>query len=194
MRARGIDYFENSRRATIAHRNYAIANPAGWRGYGPDVWGLTACDGPLDGKLMIGGKERELHTYAARGAAEREIRDDGTLAPTAAISSMPFTPELSLAALETMYKTYGAQIYQQYGFVDSFNPSLNFDTKVQMGHIVPGVAWVDNDYLGIDQGPLVLMIENHRTGLVWNVMRKNAHVIRGLQRAGFRGGWMDVGP
>jgi hypothetical protein len=190
MRGRGIDYFENSRRATVAQRSYAMANPMGWRGYGADVWGLTACDGPLDGKLTIDGQSREFHTYAARGASEREVRDDGTLAPTAAISSMPFTPEQSLAAMAAMYRTYGAQIYQQYGFVDSFNPTLYFETKVQMGHIVPGVAWVDDDYLGIDQGPLVLMIENHRTGLVWNVMRKNEHVVRGLRRAGFSGGWL----
>jgi hypothetical protein len=190
MRARGIDYFENSRRATLAQRAYATANPMGWRGYSADVWGLTACDGPLDGKLQINGQEREFHTYAARGVADREIRDDGTLAPTAAISSMPFTPELSLAAMEAMHHQYGAAIYQQYGFVDSFNPTLNFDTTIQMGHIVPGVAWVDNDYLGIDQGPIVLMIENHRTGLIWNVMRKNDHIVRGLRRAGFGGGWL----
>lgn len=190
MRGRGIDYFENSRRATIAQREYAIANPQGWRGYGADIWGLTACDGPLDGKRTIDGRERELHTYTARGAADREIRDDGTLAPTAAISSMPFTPDLSLAAMEAMHRTYGAAIYQQYGFVDSFNPTLNQDTPLQMGHIVPGVAWVDNDYLGIDQGPIVLMMENHRSGLIWNVMKKNEHVVRGLRRAGFGGGWL----
>ena len=190
MRGRGIDYFENSKRATIAQRAYAIANPNKWSGYGADVWGLTACDGPLDGERTIGGTTRTFHTYAARGAAAGEIRDDGTLAPTAAISSMPFTPELSQAAMQAMYDRYGAHIYKQYGFVDSFNPSLNFETNVQMGHIVPGVAWVDNDYLGIDQGPIVLMIENHRSGLIWNVMRKNPHIRRGLERAGFTGGWL----
>ncbi|HEY0139953.1 MAG TPA: glucoamylase family protein [Thermoanaerobaculia bacterium] len=191
MRGRGIDYFENSRRATIAQREYAIANPNQWRGYSADIWGLTACDGPLDGKRTVNGMERTFYTYAARGAAAGEIRDDGTLAPTAAISSMPFTPELSKAALQAMYDQYGAHIYQQYGFLDSFNPSLNFATKLQMGHIVPGVAWVDNDYLGIDQGPIVLMIENHRSGLIWNVMRKNPHIRRGLERAGFSGGWLE---
>jgi hypothetical protein len=191
MRERGIDYFENSRRATYAQRAYAIENPMRWRGYGENVWGLTACDGPLDGKLKIDGTLREFHTYAARGAAAGEIRDDGTIAPTAAISSMPFAPEIAMPAMQAMYATWGQHVYKQYGFLDSFNPTLNFETKIQMGHIVPGVAWVDNDYLGIDQGPIVSMIENHRTGLIWNLMRKNEHLKRGLRRAGFTGGWLD---
>src|SRR5204863_1625939 len=84
MRGRGIDYFENSRRATYAHRAYAAANPAGWRGYGANVWGLSACDGPVDGDFVIEGQKRHFYTYAARGASAREIRDDGTIAPTAA--------------------------------------------------------------------------------------------------------------
>jgi hypothetical protein len=190
MRQKGIDYFENSRRATIWQRNYAIRNPMKWRGYNENVWGLTACDGPFDGKLTIGGVERQFYTYAARGAAPNEVRDDGTLAPTAAISSIPFTPAESTAAAEGMVAAYGGHLYQKYGFLDSFNPTLDFAQKVQMGHIVPGVGWFDNDYLGIDQGPIVAMIENHRSELVWKTMKKNEHIRRGLRRAGFTGGWL----
>jgi hypothetical protein len=189
MRGKGIDYYENSRRATLAQRAYAIANPMGWRGYGENVWGLTACDGPFDGKLTIGGTERQFWTYAARGTAPGEVRDDGTIAPTAAASSIAFAPELAVPAIEAMARTY-PQVYQKYGFLDSFNPTLDFEHPVQMGKIVKGVGWFDHDYLGIDQGPIVAMIENHRSGLVWNTMRRNEHIRRGLRRAGFTGGWL----
>ncbi|MGZ8829483.1 MAG: glucoamylase family protein [Thermoanaerobaculia bacterium] len=190
MRGKGIDYFENSRRATYAQRNYAIANPGRWRGYGESIWGLTACDGPLDGELTIDGKKRQFHTYSARGASPQYTIDDGTIAPTGAASSMPFAPEIVLPAIEAMRRAYGDHLVQKYGFLDSFNPTLNFPTPVQMGHIVAGVGWFDNDYLGIDQGPIIGMVENYRSGLVWRCMRKNSHIIRGLQRAGFTGGWL----
>jgi len=191
MREKGIDYYENSRRATLAQRAYAIENPMGWHGYGENIWGLTACDGPFDGYLDIDGHRRQFFTYAARGAAAGEIRDDGTIAPTAAVSSIAFAPEIAVPAMETLVRKWGTHIYKQYGFLDSFNPTLTFETKLQMGHVVPGVGWIDRDYLGIDQGPIVAMIENHRSGLVWNVMRKNEHVRRGLKRAGFTGGWLE---
>jgi hypothetical protein len=191
MRAKGIDYFENSRRATYAQRAYAIANPMQWKGYGENVWGLTACDGPLDGKLTIEGKSREFWTYRARGTAPTHGEDDGTIAPTAAISSIAFAPEIAIPAMEAMHRNWGVNLYQKYGFLDSFNLTLSVDTNVQMGKIVPGVGWFDNDYLGIDQGPIVAMIENHRSELIWKTMRKNPHIVRGLIRAGFKGGWLD---
>ena len=190
MRAKGIDYFENARRATLAQRAYAIENPNGWHGYGANVWGLTACDGPLDIELEVDGKMRRFFTYAARGAAATEVRDDGTIAPYAAGSSIAFTPEESVAALEEMRNRYGRIIYTKYGFLDSFNPTFRFDRKVQHGRVDPELGWVDGDYLGIDQGPLLMMLENHRSGLVWNTMKKNPHVRRGLERAGFTGGWL----
>jgi hypothetical protein len=190
MREKGIDYFENSRRATLSQRAYAIDNPMQWDGYGENIWGLTACDGPFDGKLTIKGTEREFWTYTARGTAPGELRDDGTLAPTAAVSSIAFTPEISIPATEAMIAKYGTHLYTKYGFLDSFNPTLSFERPVQMGKIVPGVGWFDHDHLGIDQGPIVAMIENHRTGLVWNTMKKNEHIRRGLRRAGFKGGWL----
>jgi hypothetical protein len=189
MQAHGLDYFENSRRATYAQQAYAIANPDGWTGYGANVWGLSACDGPGDLTLAIGGKPRELHGYAARGMASY---DDGTLAPTAMVSSLPFAPEIVLPGIRELERRYGAAIYRVYGFVDAFNPSFPPDARPATGTVVPGVGWVDADYLGIDQGPIVAMIENHRSGLVWRVMRTSAYLQRALKRAGFTGGWLEA--
>jgi len=187
-RERDLDYFENSRRATYAQRDYAIRNPGGWEAYGPNVWGLTASDGPGDFTIMKDGIRRQFYSYSARGPGDR---DDGTLAPTAAAGSIAFSPEIVLPALREMRDRYGRAIYGEYGFWDSFNPTLTDDAHVQHGRIVPGVCWVDGDYVGIDQGPILGMIENHLTGLVWNVMRRNPNIVRGLQRAGFTGGWLD---
>ena len=190
-RSRGIDYFENSRRATYSQRAYAIANPGNWKDYGPDFWGLTAVDGPLDIKLNIRGAQRTFWTYSARGAAAGEIRDDGTLGPTAAGGSVAFAPEIAIPALVAMREKYGDNLFSTYGFLDSFNPTFDLDIKPQHGKIVRGAGWFDTDYLGIDQGPIIAMVENYRTGLVWRVMRTNPHIIRGLKRAGFTGGWLD---
>lgn len=191
MRDKGIDYFENSRRATLSQRDYAIRNPMGWDGYGPDMWGLTAADGPKDTTIVIGGRSRTFWTYRARGAAADHVEDDGTLVPTAAGGSVAFAPEIAIPALMNMRRTYGGHLFQRYGFLDSFNPTLKQPMPLQHGTIVPGVGWFDGDYLGIDQGPIVLMIENHRTDLVWRLMRENEHVVRGLCRAGFTGGWLQ---
>jgi hypothetical protein len=190
-RTKGIDYFENSRRATQSQRAYAIANPGGWKGYGPNIWGLTAADGPLDTLLVIDGKPRRFWTYTARGAAAREIRDDGTIVPTAAGGSVPFAPEITIPALVEMRERYGDNLFSTYGFLDSFNPTFDVDLKPQHGKVVRGVGWFDTDYLGIDQGPIIAMVENYRSGLVWRVMRTNPHIIRGLKKAGFTGGWLD---
>ena len=191
MRMRGLDYFENSRRATYAQQAYAMANPAGWKGYGRDVWGLTACDGPVDREIAYAGQPRVFRTYAARGLG---AHDDGTLAPTAAAGSIPFAPEIAIPAVLAIARRYGEHVYSQYGFLDSFNPSFDFDVPVQHGRVIPGFGWIDGDYLGIDQGPILAMIENHRSDLVWRVMRKNPYIRTGLQRAGFRGGWLEAAP
>jgi hypothetical protein len=192
MRARGIDYFENSRRAALAQQAYAAANPDGWTGYSAALWGLSACDGPVDATLAIDGRRRTFFTYAARGAAATEIRDDGTLTPAAAAGSLPFAPEAALPALAAMHERFGAHLSGRWGFFDAFNLTLREPHPVKHGKVVPGVGWFDTDALGIDQGLSLVMIENHRSGLVWEVMRRNPHVRRGLERAGFRGGWLGA--
>lgn len=193
MAARGLDYFENSRRAAYSQRAYATANRLGWKGYGEDVWGLTACDGPADVELAYRGETRRFHTYAGRGVnLDSSINfDDGTIAPTAAVASLPFAPEIVIPATLEMHRLYGVQIYGQYGFLDAFNPSFDYDVPLHHGRRVPGFGWVDTDYLGIDQGPIIAMIENYRSEFVWKVMRRNAYVRRGLERAGFTGGWLE---
>ncbi len=192
LRDRGIDYFENSRRATLAQRSYAIANPGGWRDYGADVWGLTACDGPANVEHEHNGQLRRFHTYMARGAAATQVIDDGTIAPTAAGGSIPFAPAETIHALRSMRERYGDRLYGEYGFRDAFNPTFRFaDVEAQRGVIDPEAGWFDSDYLGIDQGPILLMAENHRTGFVWDLMKESPYVRTGLERAGFSGGWLD---
>jgi hypothetical protein len=192
MHARGIDYFENSRRATYSQQAYAIANPGSWKGYDGRVWGLTACDGPFDGFRDYRDSMRRFRGYAARGTALTRTVDDGTIAPTAMVSSVPFAPEIVLPSLQEMLQRHGERIYSRFGLLDAFNPSFEHRVKFAYGRLAPGFGWVDNDYLGIDQGPIVAMISNYRDGLVWNVMRNNAYLVRGLRRAGFSGGWLEA--
>ncbi|HEX6638214.1 MAG TPA: glucoamylase family protein [Steroidobacteraceae bacterium] len=192
MWPQGIDYFENSRRAVLAQRAYAIRNPLDWRGYGPNIWGLTASDGPGYFKLPYLGQTRQFHAYAARGVSLVETLDDGTIAPTAAAASLPFAPEIVVPAVQEMYKKYGSQIYGKYGFVDAFNPSFDYDVPLHRGRRVRGLGWVATDYLGVDQGPIISMLENYRSELIWTVMKRNPHIVRGLKRAGFEGGWLET--
>ena len=196
MRSMGIDYFINSRRATESQQAYAEANPGGWSGYGANLWGLTACDGP--GVFTVpdaNGQMRSFQGYYARGAGLEDAYDDGTIAPTAALSSIVFAPGIVIPTVAAMQAQYGNYILGQYGFHDAFNPSFQ-DTAVTpaSGSVVPGVGWFDNQYLGIDQGPILLMLENYRSGLVWSVMRGNTVIRTGLQRAGFTGGWLAGTP
>ncbi|MEP6634677.1 MAG: glucoamylase family protein [Luteimonas sp.] len=190
MRNRGIDYFENSRRATYAQRAYAIENPMKWKDYGEDIWGLTASDGPQRTSQDYEGGPREFRHYSARGAGLRDAYDDGTIAPTAAIASLPFAPEIVIPATEAMHKRYGEYIYSSYGFLDAFNRSFNYDIPLKTGRLVPEEGWVASDYIGIDQGPILAMIANYRDGFVWNVMKRNKYIRIGLERAGFTGGWL----
>ncbi|MBW8304341.1 MAG: Tat pathway signal protein, partial [Brevundimonas sp.] len=184
----GFDYFRNSVRAVQAQRRYAIDNPMGWAGYSADVWGLTACDGPGDFREVIDGRERRFFSYSARGPGDR---DDGTIAPTAALGSMPFAPAEVTACMKAMKARYGTGVYTEYGFLDSFNPTLTAtDRELRHGRIVPNVGWVDGDYLGIDQGPIVIQIENHRSDTVWRRMRGEPNLVRSLKAAGFTGGWL----
>jgi hypothetical protein len=192
MREAGFDYFENSRRATYANRAYCIANPMGWDGYGKDIWGITACDGPGGGRRGFKGRQVEFFGYAARGPlGQPDERDDGTLAPTAALGSLPFAPEIVIPCAEAMKRRYGARLYGKYGFFDAFNPSFRFaDAQPETGTIDPALGWVDDETLGIDQGPILTMAANHRSDFVWRHMRACLPIRRGLKRAGFTGGWL----
>lgn len=190
MRERGIDYFLNSRRATLAQRDYAIDNPMKWKEYGENVWGLTASDGAQNTSQEFRGEQRQFRHYSSRGAGLRENFDDGTIAPTAAISSIVFAPEVVIPATEEMHKRFGDYLYSSYGFLDSFNPSFNYEIPLKTGRVVPDRGWVASDYIGIDQGPILTMIANYRNEFVWTVMKKNPYIRKGLERAGFTGGWL----
>jgi len=197
MRGKGIDYFTNSQRAALAQREYAIHNPMQWKDYDGNIWGLTASNGPR-GHTPHGEPDRykndpkPFYGYTGlRGAGLSPQVDDGTIAPTAAAASIAFTPQIVVPAIEEMKQRYGADLYTRYGFVDAFNPSFTFtDRPLRTGRVVPDKGWFDTFYLGIDQGPILLMIENYRSGLVWKTMRKNPYIREGLKRAGFRGGWL----
>jgi hypothetical protein len=184
MRMKGIDYFENSRRATYAQRAYAVANPRRYRDYADTLWGFSACDGPHDTSFVVEGITRVFQSYAARGVSADWTNDDGTLSPAAAGGSLPFAPEIALPCLKAMRNRYGERLWRECGFVDAFNPTYVTPLTGPRG-------WFDRDFLGIDQGPIVLMIENLRDGLVWNIMKKNPYIVRGLKRAGFTGGWLE---
>ncbi len=190
MRRRGLDYFENSRRAVYAQRAYAIANPRRCRDYGPTIWGITASDGPADVELDDASGRRVFRSYAARGIDIAGMDDDCTLAPTAVVASIPFAPELVIPATLDMHRRFGQHIYAKYGFLDAYNRTFRFDVPLRHGRLVPDFGWVNEDYLGIDQGPIFAMIENYRSGLVWRVMRTNPYLRRGLEQAGFSGGWL----
>jgi len=215
MRAKGIDYFDNSRRATLANRAYCIANPQKYKNYSANEWGLTACDGPGDElrneevKKLRNGKDttfifsRKFMGYSARGAASTNIVDDGTIAPTAVGGSLPFAPEVCLPALENMWNKYYGTLVTEYGFKDAYNVTYNFEPLTMSNEPSRNSAqssklkaqssngWVDKDYLGIDQGPIIIQIENYRSQFVWKLMRKNPYIVAGLKKAGFKNGWID---
>ena len=191
MTQKGLDYFENGRRAALSQRAYAIANPLGWQDYGADIWGLSASDGPGPATQNYRGAMRSFRGYAARGVNLNSANnyDDGTLTPMAAIGSLPFAPELVRRTARAMYQRYGSAVFGRYGFLDSFNPSFQYDT-FHGGHRVGSSGWFDTRYYGINQGPIIAMIENYRSGLLWRLSRADPVLRRGLQRAGFTGGWL----
>ncbi len=170
----GFDYFENSRRAALVQHTYAEQNPQNWRGLNSLDWGLTASDGPGDLTKIINGKTIEFRGYNARGFPDEF--NDGTIAPTAALGSLPFAPEIVMPTLEYWMKTR-PEIYGNTGFKDAFNPT--FDSTKPSG-------WVDPDTIGIDQGPILLMLENYRSGFIWDIMKKDPYFKTALKKAGFK--------
>ena len=203
MRSHQTTYFDNSRKATIAQRNYAIANPEKFKDYGADVWGLTACLGPADTTASVDGRNIQFEEYAARGLqdGDHESIDDGTIAPTAGLASIAFAPDICTALAHSLVDRYGDDIYTDYGFVDAFNPTFPPSLKSETGHATARDGWVSSQYLGIDQGPILCMLENHRSGLLWNLVCRSPltgpNVRRAFKLAGFlpvsdEGAWLEA--
>jgi len=173
----GFDFFQNSRAATLTQHDYAIDNPLKYDGYSALDWGLTACDGPGSIDKIVGGRKRKFYNYVARGyPSVPPSPDDGTIAPTAAAASLPFAPEIVLPTLRHWLKKR-PEIFSSIGFRDAFNPT--FDRSEPSG-------WVDPECIGIDQGPIVLMIENYRSASVWKVMARDSYIQTALKQAGFK--------
>jgi hypothetical protein len=181
MRDHGSDYFENSRQATLVQQAYAVHNPMQFVGYGEHCWGFTACDGPGWIKRVVDGAERQFFDYIARGAPYGP--DDGTVAPWVVVASLPFAPEIVVPTLRYVASLKLDDHGIRYGFKPSFNQTFRVEDS-------PTGWWMSPYYFGIDQGPVALMIENHRSGLLWDVMRRCPYLVVGLRRAGFTGGWL----
>ena len=145
------NYFKNNQNIALINYRYCLKNPGGFKGYGDSCWGLTACDGPV--------------TYAASEPVAG--RNDGTIAPTGAVSSFPYTPVESMKALKNYYYKYGKFLWGAYGFHDAFNLTQN---------------WCSQIYMGLNQGPMVAMIENYRTGLLWKLFMSNPEIKEGLKK------------
>lgn len=178
MREKGIDYFENSRRATYIQQKYATRNTRGFKGYNENCWGITASDGPGPAVKNINGNKIKFFGYRARKVPNGP--DDGTIAPWAAVASLPFAPEIVLEVIKH-FKEHYPEMVHKYGLKCSFNPS--FDESLHTG-------WVSNTYFGLNEGPIALMIENYRTGFLWKLMRHCSYIRNGLRRAKFQGGWL----
>ncbi len=156
-----LDYFQNSVRATYAHRDFCISLQKEYSGYGPNMWGITASDSPA-GYMVWGG-------FPYTGPI------NGTVVPCAAAGSLMFARDICLPVLREMYNVYGTRIYGRYGFTDAFNPNWK-DQKL----------WVNQDVVGIDVGISVLSIENLLTGNVWRWFMKNQYIQTAIERVGFR--------
>jgi len=181
MRSKAINYFENSRRAVYAQQAYAMHNPKKFAGYDRFRWGITASDGPGPAQRRVNGRRVRFFDYKARSIPYGP--DDGTLAPWAIAASLPFAPEVVLPSLRRINKNY-PEMTNKYGFKCSYNPTFISGKKK---------GWVSQGYYGLDQGPIVMMIENYRTGLIWRLMRSCPYIGNGLRRAGFSGGWLGDG-
>jgi hypothetical protein len=178
MKEKGSDYFENSRRAVEVQREYARRDPNEYGYYGADCWGLSAGDGPGFRTIRVHGRKRRLFEYVARGVPYGP--DDGTVSPSAVLASLPFAPAAVMGAVRHFLELY---------------PEWKGTWRLPGGYnrTAPGAdprGWISDAYYGLDQGICVLMIENHRSGLIWRLMRGAWPIHTGLRRAGFRGGWL----
>lgn len=181
MRAKGIDYFENSRRATYVQQLYAIENPLEFSGYADCCWGISASDGPGPDCFKVSGVLRHFYDYVGRGVPYGP--DDGTIAPWAVVASLPFAPEIVLPVIDHFIHQLRLKNTNPYGFKATFNLTHPQKSGKPCG-------WESPWHYGLNQGPIVLMIENYRTGLLWQWMRQCPYLVTGLRRAGFSEGWL----
>jgi hypothetical protein len=177
MREKASDYFENTKSAVAIHREYGKRNPFGFKAYGRDFWGITAGDGPSAPELRENGRDRRFYGYMSRGVPFGP--DDGTIAPWAMLATLPFAPEAALSGTRGLLETH-PQVCSRDRFSSGFNPTLQSGTG----------GWLSEGWYGLDQGLVTMMIENHRTGLIWEIVRHSRYVRDGLKRAGFEGGWL----
>jgi hypothetical protein len=181
MREKGSDYFENSRRATYVQQSYAIDNPLKFVGYGEYCWGITASDGPGPETIKIAGIQRQFFNYLARAVPYGP--DDGTIAPWAVVASLPFAPDIVLPTISHFIHEVELESTNPYGFKASFNATYPDKTQNPFG-------WVSPWQFGLHQGPIAIMVENYRSGLLWHLIRNCPYIVRGLHLAGFTGGWL----
>lgn len=182
MRGRRTDYFGNSSKATRVQQLYAIDNTARFEGYGKNCWGITESDGPGPAIITVKGKERQFMNYAERAVPFGP--DDGTVSPWAVISSLPFAPDIVLPAIRFFLNEPDLNIFNNYGFKSAFNQT--YPHKPINPH-----GWRSPWHYALNQGPAMVMIENFRTGLLWELMKDNQYILRGLRKAGFSGGWLN---
>ena len=177
MQEAGSDYFKNTLAAIRVHRAHAIRNPRGYAGYDRDFWGVTAGDGPGNLDRYSDGRDRRFFGYMSRGIPYGP--DDGTIAPWAMLACLPFDPPAALSGTRHLLRNY-PQVICNDRFSSSFNPSLVMDGK----------GWLSPGHYGLDQGLLVMSIENHRSGFIWDLMKASPPISDGLRGAGFSGGWL----
>ena len=179
MREKSCDYFENSLRATYVQREYAARNPRGFVGYAEDCWGLSAGDGPSVEPRLVAGRHQAFYGYAARGVPYGP--DDGTLAGPSMLASLVFAPEIALPAVRKQFARATGTLGESLR-ASGFNATIRGSSPDD---------WISTGEFGLDQGMIVLMIENFRSGLLWRLTRSSPTIQTGLRRAGFRGGWLE---
>lgn len=193
MRAKQWDYFKNSQLATRIQQAYAVRNPFKFNLYNEYAWGFTACEGPGPTSRLVAGIDRYFFGYEQRGAPYGP--DDGTIAPWVAVASLPFEPAIVLPTIR-YFQALHLQLPEHggYGFKTTFNANFQANDQDFDGdptQIKSEKIWVSPWYYGINQGPIILMIENYRSAFIWRLMRQCPYIQTGLRRAGFQGGWLE---
>lgn len=185
MQTKDFDYFGNSIRASLVQYQYALENPMNFDGYGKYFWGITTSNGPGPALMKIKGNDREFYGYARRGVPFGP--DDGTISPWAAVAALPFVPDIVLPTIEYLLNETDLNSFNSYGFRSAFNPA--FSSKPHNPH-----GWRSPCHFAANQGPALALIENYRTGFLWELLKESPYIRNGLGKAGFRGGWLAEKP